>query len=143
MAQARAVELCATRADVAQRRALQQHPRQRQVIEIEPRARERLGPAHDAASGRLRRRRLTAALVPTDDTSAGAYEAQHSHPDVVKAVKGDKKKYRDLYVRMALHQTSHITGNDDRDLRAIDKMATLRQDSANAFTDRDPASFAD
>ena len=95
------------------------------------------------AEGIIRKLAAAQASVPTDDKSAGAYETQHSHPDVVKAVKGDKTKYRDLYVRMALHQTSHITGNDERDLRAIDKMATLRQDWANAFIDRDPSSFAD
>ena len=76
------------------------------------------------------------ASVPTDDKSAGAYETQHSHPDVVKAVKGDSKKYRDLYVRMALHQTSHITGTDERDLRAIDMMATLRVTIVPAARDR-------
>ena len=95
------------------------------------------------AEGIIRKLATAQASVPTDDKSAGAYEAQHSHPDVVKAVKGNKTRYRDLYVRMALHQTSHITGNDERDLRAIDVMATLRQDWANAFIDRDPASFAD
>jgi hypothetical protein len=95
------------------------------------------------AEGIIRKLAAAQASVPTDDTSAGAYETQHSHPDVVKAVKGDKKRYRDLYVRMALHQTSHITGSEDRDLRAIDMMATLRQDWGNAFTDRDPSSFAD
>ena len=95
------------------------------------------------AEGIIRKLAAAQASVPMDDKSAGAYETQHSHPDVVKAVKGDKTKYRDLYVRMALHQTSHITGTDERDLRAIDMMATLRQDWANAFTDRDPSSFAD
>jgi hypothetical protein len=95
------------------------------------------------AEGIIRKLADAQAVVPGDETTAEKYEQVHSHPDVVKAVAGDPKKYSDLYVRMALHQTSHITGNDDRDLRAIDKMATLRQKWSDVFLDRDPASFAD